>query len=69
MLIYMGAGALREVIEDAEIYPIQGLFNFSDYFSEIDEYYYQSIGLHVGASTGWKALDQLYNVSHGCPSF
>lgn len=65
VLIYMGVGALREVIEDAEIYPIQGLFNFSDYFTEIDEYYHQSIGFHVGASTGWKALDQLYNVLPG----
>lgn len=59
----MGATVLREVIENAELYPIQGLFNFKDYFGDIDAYYHQNIGFQIGVSTGWRALDPLYNVS------
>lgn len=61
--MYLGPGALREVIEGAELYPIQGLFNFKDYFTEIDAYYHQTIGYELGVSTGWRSLNQLYNVS------
>lgn len=63
--MYMGPEALRETIERAELYPIRGLFNFSDYFDEIDAYYHQSLGFELGVSTGWKALDELYNVCLG----
>ncbi|KAL2524361.1 Primaseprotein [Abeliophyllum distichum] len=41
--MYMGPSALRELIENAEHYPIKGLFNFKDYFTEIDQYYHQSL--------------------------
>ena len=61
--MYMGPDALKEVIENAELYPIKGLFNFRDYFDEIDDYYNQSLGFELGVSTGWKALNELYNVS------
>jgi hypothetical protein len=27
------------------------------------------IGYEIGASTGWRSLGQLYNVSYGSPSF
>lgn len=59
----MGPDALREVIENAELYPIKGLFNFKDYFDEINDYYHQSLGFDLGVSTGWRALNELYNVS------
>ncbi|PHT54916.1 Twinkle -like protein, chloroplastic/mitochondrial [Capsicum baccatum] len=65
VLMYLGPGALREVIEGAELYPIQGLFNFKDYFTEIDAYYHQTIGYELGVSTGWRSLNQLYNVVPG----
>ncbi|KAK1432512.1 hypothetical protein QVD17_09409 [Tagetes erecta] len=65
VLMFMGPTALREVIESAELYPIKGLFNFRDYFSEIDAYYHQTLGTELGISTGWKALDDLYNVVPG----
>lgn len=61
--MFLGPRVLREVIENAELYPIRGLFNFKDYFADIDAYYYQTIGYEVGVSTGWRALNQLYNVS------
>ncbi|KAK6150165.1 hypothetical protein DH2020_017690 [Rehmannia glutinosa] len=65
VLMYMGPDALRGVIENAELYPIRGLFNFKDYFEEINDYYHQSLGFELGVSTGWKALNELYNVVPG----
>ncbi|KAI8524659.1 hypothetical protein RHMOL_Rhmol13G0165100 [Rhododendron molle] len=65
VLMYMGPGLLKEVIENAELYPIQGLFNFRDYFDDIDSYYHRTLGYEFGASTGWRCLDQLYNVVPG----
>lgn len=61
--MYLGPTALWDVIENAELYPISGLFNFGDYFEEINAYYHQTRGYEFGASTGWKALNELYNVS------
>lgn len=65
VLMFMGPAVLREVIQTAELYPIKGLFNFRDYFDEIDAYYYQTLGGEIGISTGWKAIDDLYNVVPG----
>ncbi|PKI43504.1 hypothetical protein CRG98_036106, partial [Punica granatum] len=65
VLIYMGPSVLREVVENAELYPIRGLFKFSDYFEEIDAYYHQTAGYEFGVPTGWKALKDLYNVVPG----
>ncbi|KAG1365068.1 putative DNA helicase, DnaB-like, C-terminal [Cocos nucifera] len=65
VLMYLGPDALRKVIETAELYPIRGLFTFSDFFHEIDAYYHCSRGFELGVSTGWKALDELYNVVPG----
>ncbi|KAL7618177.1 twinkle homolog protein, chloroplastic/mitochondrial [Lactuca sativa] len=65
VLMFMGPAVLRGVIENAELYPIKGLFNFRDYFGEIDSYYHQTLGNELGISTGWKALDDLYNVVPG----
>lgn len=61
--MYMGPSVLREAIENAELYPIRGLFSFTDYFFEIDSYYHRTTGYEFGVSTGWKALNNLYNVS------
>lgn len=59
----LGPGELREVVENAELFPIRGLFNFKDYYSEIDSYYHHTFADQLGLSTGWKALNQFYNVS------
>lgn len=61
--MYLGADVLKGVIENAELYPIRGLFNFSNYFDEIDAYYHRTHGFEFGIPTGWKALNELYNVS------
>lgn len=65
VLMYMGPAVLKEVIEDAELYPIRGLFNFSHYFSEIDAYYHKTLGDEYGISTGWRSLNGFYNVVPG----
>ncbi|RWW00606.1 hypothetical protein BHE74_00012083 [Ensete ventricosum] len=62
VLMYFGTDALRKVIENAELCPIMGLFHFSDFFNEVDAYYHQIHGSERLVSTGWKALDELYNV-------
>ncbi|XP_074269641.1 twinkle homolog protein, chloroplastic/mitochondrial-like [Silene latifolia] len=65
VLMYMGRQKLKETIEKAELYPIQGLFTFRDYFPEIDAYYHRVLGDELGVSTGWKCLDAYYNVVPG----
>ncbi|KAD3336762.1 hypothetical protein E3N88_32300 [Mikania micrantha] len=65
VLMFMGPSVLREVIESAELYPIKGLFSFKNYLAEIDAYYHQTLGTEIGISTGWKAMDDLYNVVPG----
>ncbi|XWS11484.1 hypothetical protein CRYUN_Cryun37aG0002300 [Craigia yunnanensis] len=65
VLMYLGPSVLKDVIENAELYPIRGLFNFRDFFDEIDKYYHQTLGYEFGVSTGWRALDNLYNVVPG----
>ncbi|ERN14768.1 hypothetical protein AMTR_s00032p00034370 [Amborella trichopoda] len=65
VLMHLGPQALRDVIENAELYPIRGLFRFDDYFDEIDAYYHRILGNELGVSTGWRSLDDLYNVVPG----
>ncbi|KAK3188776.1 hypothetical protein Dsin_028337 [Dipteronia sinensis] len=65
VLMYLGADALKEAVENAELYPIKGLFSFRDFFDEIDSYYYRTVGDEFGISTGWRGLDSLYNVVPG----
>ncbi|ONK72835.1 uncharacterized protein A4U43_C04F23720 [Asparagus officinalis] len=60
--MYKGAGVLREVIENAELYPIRGLFNFSSFFHDIEDYYCWRNGYERGVSTCWIVLNDLYNV-------
>ncbi|KMZ68891.1 hypothetical protein ZOSMA_228G00230 [Zostera marina] len=65
VLMYLGPDALKKAIDDAEFYPIQGLFHFSDYFHEIDAYYRQHYGYELGVSTGWKSVDEFYKIVPG----
>lgn len=65
VLMFLGPQALRKVIEDAELYPIRGLFSFKDFFPEIDNYYLGIHGDELGICTGWKSMDDLYKVVPG----
>ncbi|KAL6873781.1 hypothetical protein ACP4OV_013863 [Aristida adscensionis] len=65
VLMFLGPQALRKVIEDAELYPIRGLFSFRDFFPEIDNYYLGIRGDELGIRTGWKSMDDIYKVVPG----
>lgn len=65
VLMNLGKEALKKMIEDAELYPIQGLFRFSRFFAVIDAYYNRQLGTELGVSTGWLGLDELYRVVPG----
>eukprot|EP01018_Ginkgo_biloba_P012018 Gb_13380 [translate_table: standard] len=65
VLMHLGPEALKKVIDTAELYPIRGLFQFRDYFSQIDAYYLCQLGNELGVSTGWAGLDDLYRVVPG----
>ncbi|PKA64060.1 Twinkle like protein, chloroplastic/mitochondrial [Apostasia shenzhenica] len=65
VLNIFGHHALKEIVEKAEMFPIRGLFDFSNFFPEIDDYYNCIQGFELGVSTGWKTLDDLYNIVPG----
>lgn len=65
VLQFKGRKALQDMIANAELYPIRGLFQFCDFDKEIDDYYHERLGNEHGVSTGWKALDSLYRVVPG----
>ncbi|XP_002961986.2 twinkle homolog protein, chloroplastic/mitochondrial isoform X2 [Selaginella moellendorffii] len=65
VLLTLGPEALREVVAKSELYPIRGLFQFSNFFKEIDDYYHMRVEEAEGASTGWKGLDEYYTVVPG----
>lgn len=65
VLIRFGQQALKEAIEGAELYPIQGLFRFQRFYDVIDAYYNLQLGTELGVSTGWAGLDELYRVIPG----
>ncbi|PKU72868.1 Twinkle like protein, chloroplastic/mitochondrial [Dendrobium catenatum] len=47
------------------MFPIRGLLNFSNFFPDITDYYHCIQGFELGVSTGWRALDDLYNIVPG----
>jgi twinkle protein len=63
-----GPAALAAIIEDAEAYPIRGLFKFSDFQTEIDDFYALGRTTDIGASTGWWSLDKFYRVVRKQPN-
>ncbi|XP_040380894.1 twinkle homolog protein, chloroplastic/mitochondrial [Oryza brachyantha] len=65
VLMFLGPQALKKVIDNAELYPIRGLFSFKDFFPEIDNYYLGIRGDELGVPTGWNSMDELYKVVPG----
>ncbi|HEX2681275.1 MAG TPA: toprim domain-containing protein, partial [Candidatus Dormibacteraeota bacterium] len=62
-LLQHGAKVLRECVENAEPYPIEGLHRASDYVDELLALYRE--GRHRALSTGWPALDELMTIAEG----
>ena len=66
VLVAHGPDALRSLIDEAKPTPIRGLFDFSAFSDEIDDYYNLEVGEEErGISTGWSALDDIYKVVPG----
>lgn len=65
VLMSLGQEGVKELIDNAELYPIRGLFDFRQFFKEIDDYYHLRLGDERGVSTGWRGLDAIYRVVPG----
>ena len=61
-----GEAALRGSIENAEGFPLRGLFRFSDFEDDISQYFGVEEGSEMkGVSTGWASVDNHYRVVPG----
>jgi twinkle protein len=58
-----GPDVLRECIENAEAFPLAGVFEIADISDRIDHLY--SHGWEKGVSTGWDEVDRFYSVRPG----
>jgi twinkle protein len=63
VLVYDGAGVLRECIENAEPYPIRSLFDLGAFEGETVALYRD--GPKRAFSTGWDALDEHMRIREG----
>jgi len=63
MLVKHGADDLRWYLENAEPFPIEGVFQISDRRADLLRLY--EYGFERGYSTGWRELDRLYTVRPG----
>ena len=63
MLVKHGADDLRWYIENAEPFPIEGVFQIADRRADLLRLYEH--GFERGYSTGWRELDRLYTVRPG----
>jgi twinkle protein len=65
VLIKDGARALYEFLMASRPYPIQGLYQYYDYASQIWDMYDGTNAYGKPVSTGWKVLDEYYRVVPG----
>ena len=63
VLVQHGEQAVRDVINNAQPYPINGLFDAATYFNDVDDKYFNGNGR--GMSTGFPSLDEFYTVGAG----
>ncbi|KAB2028713.1 hypothetical protein ES319_D05G114800v1 [Gossypium barbadense] len=62
VLMYLGPSVLKDIIDNAELYPIRGLFNFSSFFDEIDQYYHQNVVYEFGGDTTYRARERSVSI-------
>lgn len=63
VLVKHGPEVLSALVESAKPIPVEGIFELKDFDQELDNIF--SHGLPSGASTGWKAVDELYSPAPG----
>lgn len=63
VLIQHGAASLRDCIEAAKPYPLEGVLLVADLAGDVMQLYLE--GLPGGVSTGWPSVDECYTVRPG----
>jgi len=63
VIVKHGKDVLREIVENAQPYPVAGLYNPSDFYEEVHEIYNKGFG--KGKSTGYSNVDEFYSVVEG----
>lgn len=63
VLVKHGAGALRECLDNAGAFPIDGVFEVNDIEGDVDQLFIN--GYPKGESTGWANVDKIYTVHAG----
>ena len=66
VLLRDGEAALRGAVDNAEGFPLRGLFRFSDFEDDIASYFsVDETSEMKGVSTGWRSVDNHYRVVPG----
>lgn len=63
VLVKYGAKVLRELIEDARPFPVEGIFSMGDIEEDINSML--EFGLIQGEPTGWRSVNDLYTPAPG----
>ena len=63
LLLSQGADAVKDVINKAEPYPVQGILAANDFAERLNDLWHKGTG--KGSSTGYSSVDQLYTVVAG----
>lgn len=63
VLVKLGKEAVAELVQYAEPYPVDGIFELESFGSDLDEIYEH--GLPAGLTTGWDNLDDFYRPMEG----
>jgi twinkle protein len=63
VLIKLGKDALANLVQYAEPYPVDGIFELQSFGNDLDNIYEN--GLPAGLSTGWENLDGFYRPMEG----
>lgn len=63
VLMKCGAQVLRECIEDAKSFPVEGVFSMSDIEGDLDDML--EYGMVKGEPTGWSSVTSLYTPAPG----
>lgn len=63
VLIKLGKEGISDLVQYAEPYPVDGIFELESFGSDLDEIY--AHGLPAGTTTGWDNLDDFYRPMEG----
>lgn len=63
VLLNDGAGHVRQIIDSAEPYPVEGLSSATKFEDRVNDLWTKGTG--KGVSTGYSSLDQIYTVAPG----